>query len=207
MLGDELLELADERLVAAELEVGADPILQRTGAQVLQPRDVRLRELLVTQVGERGAAPERERLVEPPRRERVIAGRERLASAFDGSLEALCIQLTGRDAQLVAGGAREQQATLLACRELRLENPAQPRDGNLKRLGGGLGAIVAPQLGEQPLAWYHLVGVQEKQREQRPLPRAADGDAPIAVVHLQRSEDLEVHRGFAPTVTRAVTAP
>ena len=62
--GDERLELGDELCVAAEREIGLDPLLQRDRAQLLEPGDLRLRERLVEEVGERGATPERERLAQ-----------------------------------------------------------------------------------------------------------------------------------------------
>src|SRR5581483_10433189 len=80
--GDETLELADDVELAAELDVGFDPQLDRRRLQLLEPRDVRLRELLVGELGEGRAAPERERLVEQlgrsGRRRGVCAGAERL---------------------------------------------------------------------------------------------------------------------------------
>ena len=59
--GDQRLELGQDVLVAAEREVGLDPILERGEPQVLEPPDLVLRERLVREVGERRAAPERER--------------------------------------------------------------------------------------------------------------------------------------------------
>ena len=48
--------------MAPEREVGVDPLLEHDRAELLEPRDLVLRERLVQEVGERGAAPERERL-------------------------------------------------------------------------------------------------------------------------------------------------
>ena len=61
---DERLELRDELRVTAECEVGVDPLLERDGAELLEPRDLGLRERLVEEVRERRAAPERERLAQ-----------------------------------------------------------------------------------------------------------------------------------------------
>ena len=61
---DDRLELGDELRVAAEREVGLDPLLEHDGAQLLETGDLGLCERLVREVGERGAAPERERLAE-----------------------------------------------------------------------------------------------------------------------------------------------
>ena len=61
MLGDDRLELSDELAVAPELEVGVDPRRERAQPQLLEAGDLRLGELLVGEVRERGPAPERER--------------------------------------------------------------------------------------------------------------------------------------------------
>ena len=62
--GDQRLELGDELGVAPEREIRLDPLLERDGAQLLEPRDLGLGERLVEEVGERRAAPERERLAQ-----------------------------------------------------------------------------------------------------------------------------------------------
>ena len=63
MGGRERVELACERAVAARVEVGVDPRLQRCQPRLLEPRRLRLRERLEGEVGERLSAPERERAV------------------------------------------------------------------------------------------------------------------------------------------------
>ena len=59
--GDERLQLADELGVAAEREVGLDPLFERRQLQLVQARDLRLCERLVGEVGQGGAPPEGER--------------------------------------------------------------------------------------------------------------------------------------------------
>ena len=61
MLADERLELADDVAVSAELEVGVDPLLERDEPQLLEPADLRLREVVERELRERRASPERER--------------------------------------------------------------------------------------------------------------------------------------------------
>ena len=61
---DERLELGDELGVTAQCEVGVDALLDDDGSQLLEARDLRLRERLVDEVGERRPAPERERLAQ-----------------------------------------------------------------------------------------------------------------------------------------------
>ena len=76
----------------AELDVGGDPLLERVEPQLFQPPDLALRELLARQVGEGGAAPERERRPEQFRPLRGGAARacarspsKRTASIASGS--------------------------------------------------------------------------------------------------------------------------
>jgi len=57
-------QLDDHVLVTTQLEVGLDPVLEGGQTKILEPPDLVLRERLVGEVGQRGAAPERERLVE-----------------------------------------------------------------------------------------------------------------------------------------------
>jgi hypothetical protein len=64
MLADESLEFGGELDVAPECEIGVDAVLQRAEPQLLETEDLTLGERLVRDVGERGAAPECERLTE-----------------------------------------------------------------------------------------------------------------------------------------------
>ena len=64
MLRDELFHLAYELGMAPECEVGVDPSLEGREPQLLDPADRRLRERLVGEVGQRSAAPQRERLAQ-----------------------------------------------------------------------------------------------------------------------------------------------
>ena len=64
LLGDERLELGHDVGVASELGVGADPLLVRDEAQLLEPADLGLGEIVVGQVGECRAPPERECLTQ-----------------------------------------------------------------------------------------------------------------------------------------------
>ena len=80
VLVHERLELGDEPAVLAERELGLDALLERGEAQLLEPRDRRRRERLVGEVGERRAAPQRERLAQQ-RRPRARARRARAPTA------------------------------------------------------------------------------------------------------------------------------
>ena len=76
MLTNERLELADELRAAAECKVGLDPLLERGEPELLETPDRGLRERLIRELGERRAAPQRERLAELlGRLRRLDAGR------------------------------------------------------------------------------------------------------------------------------------
>ncbi len=78
MLDDERLELDDELLVASELEIGLDPLLLGGEAELVEARDLGLSEVRVSELRQRGAAPERERLPQLLRRRaRAHRARER----------------------------------------------------------------------------------------------------------------------------------
>ena len=170
--------------MAPEREVGVDPLLERGQTAFLKALDVAAGELVVGEVGERGPAPQRERLAQLPRRLARRGG----ARLLHELLEAVRVELARGDAQHVATGARQQH--ILA------ERLAQLRDVALQRLGGGLRPLLAPELVDQALAPDELVRVQQQDRQQLALPAAADDKRSIAVSDLQRAEDPEVH--FAP---------
>src|SRR5215204_5860817 len=181
------LELGDERRVAAEREVGVDPVLERGEPLLLEPRDLRLRERLVAEVGERTPAPQRERLPQLVGGGGRVAPLERLAAGVRQRGEALGVQLSGRDAQHVAAALGPQRAGL------RPERAADLEDGVLERLGRRRRRGLAPQGVDQPLGRDDLVAVDQQQRDQRALPPAAQPYRRGSVDDLERTEDPVVH--------------
>ncbi len=85
---DELLELADERPVPAQLQVGVDSPLERGQPELLQASDRGLGERVVGEIRQRRPSPQRER------RPQVLGGRTNIAafelarSGVDHALEA-----------------------------------------------------------------------------------------------------------------------
>ena len=67
ILGDKRLELADDLRVSPQREIGLDALLDRREAQLLEPRDRRLGEVVVGEVPERRTAPQVERLAKQRR--------------------------------------------------------------------------------------------------------------------------------------------
>ncbi len=88
----------------AEREVGVDAVLERSESQLLEPLDVDAGERLEREVGQRIAAPQRERLAQALGGALRRARHERAPSLLRQVLEAVEIELAEADAQDVAGG-------------------------------------------------------------------------------------------------------
>ena len=102
------------------------------------------------------------------------------------------VNAIGIDAQLVAVLARQDEPCRAVPRLL-VEHLAQTGDVDLHRLRCGRGRRLLPELVDQPLGAQALVGVKDKQREQRPLLASAEGDRPVSVKDLECAKDAEVH--------------
>jgi hypothetical protein len=66
----------------------------------------------------------------------------------------------------------------------------------------------SPQLIDQSVARDHLAAVQQQDRQQRPLPRAAEHERPLLLDHLERSQDAELEHDLqvlGPTLRPAPT--
>ena len=111
MVRDQPLQLRDQRLVAAEGEVGLDPILDRDQPRLLEPGDLVLGERLIGEVGERRPAPERERLIEARRRSVGVAAVERLAALGGEPGETLRVDVVGARLEDVAPAPRRDKAS------------------------------------------------------------------------------------------------
>jgi hypothetical protein len=138
--GGQALELGDDLVVPAECQVGLDSALERRQARLLEAGDLGLGERLVGQVGERGAAPQRQGI--PQQR----GGRRRIryARVRHESLEAMQIELVLAEPQHVARRPREERPRRLAARPFRLEQLAKPRNRHRKRLRAVLRIDLAP---------------------------------------------------------------
>src|SRR4051794_22177786 len=101
VLGDEPLELGDHARVSAERQVGIEPQLERLDAELFQACDLAVQRVLECEIGKRRATPEPQRLVEDAPGIVRLASRERGAALLDGSLEAVKVNVTRRDPELV----------------------------------------------------------------------------------------------------------
>ena len=98
VVAHENLELSDELGVSSELEVSCDPTLDTDEMYLFEPKNLRLRERLVSEVGERWTAPEIESFAKSSRRQ---LGRG-LLRLLHQPLEAEQVELVRADADHVA---------------------------------------------------------------------------------------------------------
>ena len=112
VLGQQRLDLADDLLVAARGQVGVDRQLGGGQAQLLEPADLRARERLVGDVGERLAVEQRERLA------RGVA-RRAARRLGDQPLEAQRVDQLAVDLQLVRAPARDDLRAAVGASSLR----------------------------------------------------------------------------------------
>ena len=182
MVADERLQLGHELGVPAEGEVGLAAQLERVQPELLEAPRLGLGEGLGDHVGQRRAAPERQRLAQEPRggRRRGVLGlgHERLEAA---------------QVEVVAAEPEDVARLLRLDRVRRRERLAQLRDVVLQRVRRVGRRCGAPQLVDQAVDRDDLVGARDQEREERPLPRSADADRTAPVDDLQGSEDAELH--------------
>ena len=102
----ERLDLGRKLRVDADFEIRRDPVFEHAQAKILQPVDLRLREVLELRVGERRSPPERERLAQDNRSLRRLE-RARLPGE---SLEADQVELVAVELEHVARRPCVQEA-------------------------------------------------------------------------------------------------
>ena len=170
--GDERLELGGEGRVPSGVEIRRDAGFDGCKPALLEQPGARASELLVGMIGERRAAPQRQRGV------RLVV--------VDELSEAVGIELPRLDPEDVPRRARGDAVSA--------ERHAQRVHVYLERVGGAGRRRSAPDRVDQPVGGDHLVGVEEEAGEQRARPRAAERDDDAAVVqHLQRPQHTELH--------------
>ena len=165
---DERLELGDELGVAAQREVGLDALLDDDGAQLLEPGDLRLRERLVDEVGERRAAPERERLAQRDLGGGRVARLERGPPLLRERDEAVHVDALGLELEHVARRARRDDGA---------ERLAELRDVDLDGVRGRLGRIAGPERLDEPVDGDDASRLEREHGEERArlLPAERDG--------------------------------
>lgn len=217
VLSHQRVKLGRQLGLPAESQIGLDPRLDRLLPKLLQPADRFGREGLVFEAGEGLSAPQAKRLAQRSRRRLRVAALELPAGLTGRGLEPVEVELLGLDQQRVALAPRHQQLGVTAV--LGLEQLAQARNVRLE-CGGSVGRRgVAPELLDQPVGGEGLARVQEQQRQQRALLRAAEAKRLRTVGGLERPQDQKVQlraqesestRGFPrprQAFVRSPTAP
>ena len=174
---DEPLELGDEVGVLPDRQLRLGALLEEGEAELVEPRDLLLRERLVAEVGQRLAPPQGERLVEERRPAHGLA-RPRLV---DEAPHAGQVELLGPEPNDVARRARLDR--------IRAERLPQLRDEVLERRHRGRRRLTGPERFDEPVDRDDPPGLEQQQRQERPLLRAAERDRLAAIASLQRTED------------------
>ena len=181
---DERLELPGEVVVAAERELGVDPVLEADPGPLLQVRGLRAGERL-GELGQRHAAPQLQRRAQPRRRRRRVAGVQRGPAGVAQALEAHQVDGLRVDLQRVARRVRAQDPVRQRLAEL--------RDVDVDHLHRGVRDVLAPQVVHEPVDGHRPVGLQQQPGEQRPRLAPAEAQRLLAVQHLQWPQDPELH--------------
>ena len=157
-------------------EISLDPLLQACEPDLLEAGDLRLREAVVCELGERRPLPERKRLVQ--------------VSLALQALEPSEIELVGLDAELIAGCLRLHPVLAQGLPEL--------RHVDLKRLRRGVRRRLVPQRVDQAVARDDAVCLQQEESEESALLLSTEIDRVPVRAHLQRAEDLKLQRQVSP---------
>ena len=180
--------------MAAEGELGDDPLLDRRGPELPEMGDLAAQRVLVGEIVERGAAPERVGDAVEADCGRGIRG-DAPAGRGDVRLEAAQVELLGFGVQDVA--ARPVLQPIGA------ERLAQARDVGLQHVAGRRRRGLGPDLLDQAVRRDDGACAQEQEREHGPLLGSAERDRRVAGPHLQRPKQPEVHEPKLPLQTAA----
>ena len=193
MLGHQRAQLADQVGGAPGGQLRRQAFLDRLQPQLLEARDLALGELLDAVVGQRRAAPQRERRLQLPGGTRRVGAFE--TRALELRLEAAAVDRVAFDLQRVARGPP-------AHRHVLADPGAQARDLLLQRLLAAVGGVVAPHRLDQLVDRDGLRRLQRERHEQAPLLGAFELDAAVTDDDLEWSQqpdlDSRVHVPFRP---------
>nr|WP_264159876.1 hypothetical protein [Actinomadura montaniterrae] len=199
LLVDQRRHLADQLVVAAEGEFGLEAVLQRGEPRLLQRRQLGPRGDGVDDVGQRGAAPQREGLAQAPGRGLPRLRAEVGAAPFHQRAETGGVDEAGVEAEQVSGRGGLQRAGAVGG-----ERAAHSGDGVLHHLARGGGHGIVPEGADEVAGGHHGPGVQEQVAQDRALVDPSERDGPAVPHHLQRTEQAESQGG--PPVDRLVLA-
>ena len=188
MVRGQFAEFRHQLPVAAERELGVDPLLEGCQQDLLQPPTGDLGERLVLEIRERRPAPERQRIALGLKGLRRLPGRQGLTRLLRQPFEALQVELFRRDVNRVSGRARLDPCVL--AEEL-------PQLGDLtvhlRRCRDGWAPCI--ELVGKRVDRDDPVRIEQQDRERRALLRSAELNRPRRSDDLERTQDPELeHR-------------
>ena len=179
------LELADQRSVGAESEVGIHPVLDARKPQLFQMRALDHRERLL-EVGQRRSAPQRKGFAQLRRGTCGVAASKHRPAVLAEAAEPHDVDRRWVELDRVTGRPRQQ--------DLRRKQLAQLGNVDVHHLHGRIRHLIAPKVLHETLDAHRVVDVKQQSREQRALLAPAERNDGGAVVSLERSEEPELHR-------------
>ena len=191
---DELGQLARERAVAAECEIGRDAVFDGSDALFLESSGQPGCKLPVGELDQRGPAPERVGRRQDVAGSLGIAAGEFAPALVDHVLEVAEVDIVARGGQAIARRVPTQQLGRAFGIAIGFERLPQPRDVALQGARGRRRRIFAPQCVEQGVRRDDSPVRDEERREHRARLDATEFDRCSAVVDdLQRAQKTETH--------------
>ena len=183
--GHHRLQLRDARPVSATCKIGVHQLLGRNPSQLGQPRRFGFRREVTGELLERRPAPQLQRLAQRRGGATRRAGDRRAASGSNELFEAPRVDGVGARDQSIAGRA--------GLDHLGAQHLAQAEHVVLEGLGGGARRVVAPERGHEPVGADHVTGPEDQRGEKRALPAATRREGSPVTLHLDGTEDPELH--------------
>jgi len=159
---DQRLELADERIVRSESQVGVHPILEAGEPELFQTRALNHGERLL-ETGERRSAPQRKGFAQLGRGALGVTAGELGPAVLAEAAEPHDVDGGRVELDRIAGRARQQ--------DLRRKQLAQLRAVDLHHLHGWIRNVIAPEVLHETLDGDGAVDVEQEPGEQRALLR------------------------------------
>ncbi len=175
-------QLADQLGVAAEQQVRLDAVLERREARFFEARDYRASELVLGELDERRAAPQRERAAQYVGGFGRVAVLQRIVAGVRQLVETMRVDRVRRDVERVTTAARDDPVVA--------EHASQARDLHLQVVPCWL--VAAPHILEQLVRGDRASRAEREIDEDRARAGTADVDG-LAVVaeHFERAEDAQ----------------
>ena len=174
------------------LEQGDQASLGGGQAELVQPGDLGLGELLVGEVGIRRPPPQRQCGLQRDQGGLGITRAQEADALGRQALEAHDVDGVRLHSQEIAGGLGREHVRAAPVGAGGLQEAPEPGDIGLQRCHGACRGLVTPELLDQPVDGHHPVGRHDQHREERPLLRAAQGEQLPAADDLERAQRPEL---------------